>query len=170
MQHRLSPNACAALRASVLRMEQHLAYLWVVEDHAGAIAVAQHCRAALHMCSEYGDPGKIADLMRVVPRVILFEARAQIARTLADERPAEALFHAERGLRDLLEHFSRHGTVRAYDRSREVRALERLHKRLVEQLFPGPRAELRQALKCAVRDERYEDAARIRNQLRGFGE
>jgi len=183
MRQRLSPTACAELRQSVERAEQLLACLLTVEDHVRVVAEARRCRAAIHLCTHFAE-GELAragdhddarhddarhdarDIASRAPRIILMETRAQVAIAKAAGAPIEALHHVDCALRDLLDHYTAHATVREYDRAQEVRTLERLRARLIDEIFPGPRAELRRALSDALREERYEDAARLRDRLR----
>jgi hypothetical protein len=167
MRQRLSPSACSELRQSIERGQQHLAYLLAVEDHVRVIAEARHCRAAIHMCEEFAEREEDRRVGGYATHVILMETRAHVALAADARQPLEALYHVDRGLRDLLDHYTRHACVRAYDRAKEVRALERLRFRLLEEIFPGPQADLRRALSDALREERFEDAARLRDRLRG---
>ena len=166
MRHQLSRIACSEMRANVERTQQHLAYLFTVEDYAQVISEAQRCRAVLQLCAEFAESPADQEINACAPQIILIQTRAEVAHALATRGPVEALYYVNRGLADMLDHFTHHASVQAYDRAREVRALERVRRRLLDQVFPGPRAELRTALAHAVREERYEDAARLRDRLR----
>ncbi|MCB9865551.1 MAG: UvrB/UvrC motif-containing protein [Phycisphaerales bacterium] len=165
MRRRLAPATCSDLRQSVERGQQRLAYLFAVEDHAGVIAEARRCRAAMHLCAEFAEQDADRHI-GCAAHVIVMETRAHVALATRADQPLEALLHIDAGLRDLLDYFAARANVRAYDRAREVRALEHLRDRMLEEIFPGPHAELRRALAEALREERYEDAARLRDHLR----
>ncbi|MFN7439634.1 MAG: UvrB/UvrC motif-containing protein, partial [Phycisphaerales bacterium] len=74
------------------------------------------------------------------------------------------------GLAALRNHCATSGQENAFDTSGEVQMLRNMREALVPKLPVSPAAELRKKLADAVKREAYEEAARIRDQLKGLGE
>jgi hypothetical protein len=166
MRYQLTAKTCTALRNEIAAARERLAYLYAIEDYAGVVATARRCRASLRFYEEYATGEDRESPCRDLASVVLMQTRAAVLLALQEEELIEAHYHVERGLQDLLNIFTNRQALRAYDRNKSVRSLERLRRELVERLIPTPRASLRNALHVAIRDERYEEAAKLRDQLR----
>ncbi|MBN1491941.1 MAG: UvrB/UvrC motif-containing protein, partial [Phycisphaerae bacterium] len=75
----------------------------------------------------------------------------------------------EAGLRDIKAFFASFDQPQAYYKSVEVRVLRKLRRRIKKKLPPDPGAELKKQLRKAIQEERYEEAARLRDRLRSLG-
>jgi hypothetical protein len=166
MRQKLSSTQCAALREELQRARERLAYLYAMERYPEVVTEADRYRATIHFCDEFAERDEDRVDVDTIATVVILQTRAATALSVGREDWVHALYQVDEGLRTLLAIFADRLPIRAYDRAKQVRALERLRRDLLDQLFPGPRAQMRTALHDAVREERYEDAARLRDRLR----
>ena len=84
------------------------------------------------------------------------------------EDPAELTSAIERGLADIRAFYERFGQEDAYAASNEVRVLKRFARDIRKKLPVDPLQRLQRKLERAVKDERYEEAARLRDKISGM--
>ena len=72
------------------------------------------------------------------------------------------------GLESIQEFFQRFGQEDAFEQSNEVRMLKRLARDLRRKVPVSPAERLQRKLDRAVKNEQYEEAARLRNKLRSL--
>jgi protein-arginine kinase activator protein McsA len=77
-----------------------------------------------------------------------------------------ALATIEKGLEDIREFFARFGQEEAISQSNEIRVLKKFAREIRRKIPIDPLSRLRLQLDKAVKTERYEDAARLRDQIR----
>lgn len=160
---------CARLQRDVAEARQRLDFLYTMEQFAQVVVEAERCRAAIHLCEEFAERDEDRVDRKNAAGVVVVQARAAVALALNQCDFVQALFHVDQGLQELLALFIESGSIRAYDRAQEVRTLERCRRDILDKIFPGPRAEMRSALSDAIREERYEEAARLRDRLKRRG-
>jgi protein-arginine kinase activator protein McsA len=71
----------------------------------------------------------------------------------------------EDGLGNIKDFFTRIGHERGFRQSNEVRVLKRFAREIRRKLPVDPLARLRRKLDRAVKDERYEEAAKLRDKI-----
>ena len=76
-----------------------------------------------------------------------------------------ALVIVNGGLKRIRQFFARFGQEEAYGHSSEVKVLRKFAKDIRRKLPVDPVRKLQGKLDKAVREERYEDAAKLRDQL-----
>jgi protein-arginine kinase activator protein McsA len=81
-----------------------------------------------------------------------------------------ALAHVDAGLRAIEGFFEKYKQPDAYEQSSEAQILKALRSEVVQRLPIGNVERLERKLQRALREERYEDAARIRDQIRTIEE
>lgn len=166
----LSAQAFSDLADEIRLYYQRLLCLFVLDEYGPAVADIDHCLDAIEFGECYADsPNNRNAHTAFKPYLYLMRAKAGAAMHSAAGRVAEALGCAERGLNDLLSHYCRHASLKAYRQSDEVRALEVLRLELSRKNRSEDQANLRRALRIAVLEERFEDAARLRDALQKKG-
>jgi excinuclease UvrABC helicase subunit UvrB len=78
---------------------------------------------------------------------------------------SQALRTVEEGLDDIKAFFGRFGQEEAYGRSNEVRVLRQFARRIRKKLPVNPVTRLQKKLEKAVKSERYEEAAQLRDKI-----
>jgi excinuclease UvrABC helicase subunit UvrB len=99
------------------------------------------------------------------PYIVMMNTRAAASIEAAEKRYADALRTIDKGLEEIREFFARFGQEESYPQASEVRVLKRLAREVRKKLPVNPIEKLERKLDKAVRDERYEDAARLRDRI-----
>jgi excinuclease UvrABC helicase subunit UvrB len=99
------------------------------------------------------------------PYITMMNVRARASILMAEERYAEALDAIRSGLKSIKRFFRRFGQIEAYGRSNEVRVLKRFARDVKKKLPVDPMDLLQRKLDKAVKDERYELAAELRDEI-----
>lgn len=168
--YELTRDQCRELREEAALYYQRYLALFVLEEFDGVERDTGRNLQVLDLCRKYAsdDRDKYA-LEQYRPYILMMNARAKAMRSLQRGRLHEALGHVEEGLASIKEFFAAYGHPKGYRRSGEARSLRSLRKQIRGKLPPDPLVELRKRLTAAVRDERYEEAARLRDELRALG-
>ncbi|MCE9620548.1 MAG: UvrB/UvrC motif-containing protein [Planctomycetes bacterium] len=103
------------------------------------------------------------------PNEIKMQARAETAIALASGRKADACLAIDRGLEALARAFARSGNTDAFERSIEAQYLRGLRESLTLKLPASQRLELERRMHVAIRQENFELAAILRDELRQLG-
>lgn len=162
----ITATECERLREEMLLFYQRVVCLFVLDAYEQAVEDLEHCRRIIELCDRFGADRQVVDSMvAIVPHMVVMNTKAVTARLVAEGRAKEALDKTIGGACELLNHFCAHGTVEDYRQSDQYDVLERLRLQLSAQLDGDDRVRLRRALRLAVREERYEDAAHLRDEL-----
>ena len=103
---------------------------------------------------------------RYRPYVIMMHTRARALGAFREDRPRAALAAVKRGIDRIKEFYGRSDDDMETAHAGELSILGAMEKELSAQLPVDPVERLRKELSRAVREERYEDAAALRDQLR----
>jgi excinuclease UvrABC helicase subunit UvrB len=95
----------------------------------------------------------------------MMNARARASVHFKEKHYMEALREIDVGLREIREFFDRYGQPEVYDKANEVKVLKRFAKEIRRKLPVDPIKRLEKKLDRAVKDERYEEAARLRDKI-----
>ena len=120
----------------------------------------------LDLCGKYAsDEQDRLVLEQYRPYIIMMNARALASIEYDANNFRRALAIVKRGLRDIHEFFARFGQEQAYTHSNEVRILKRFGREIRKKLPIDPMKQLQLQLNRAVKEERYEEAARLRDEI-----
>ncbi len=140
--------------------------LFVLEDFTGVVRDTARNLRVLDLCHRYAaDEQDRLVLEQYRPYITMMHARAKASILFKDNRHQEALAAVEEGLAEIKEFFARFGQEEAYAKSNEVRVLKRFARDIRKKLPVDPMQRLQRKLDRAVKDERYEEAARLRDQI-----
>jgi tetratricopeptide (TPR) repeat protein len=129
--------------------------------------------AAFNLCKQYAErPEDVAALEQYRPYLIRMNRSALAMALLQDDRHAEARATIEEALRELDGLDEVHTVVYQQELHRARSMLEGMLKEIREQpgKTPSRLDALREELQKAVREERYEDAASLRDRIREISE
>lgn len=169
--YELSRKECRELRDEAAMYYQRYLALFVLEDFEGVERDTQRNLKVLDLCRKFaGDESDRYVLEQYRPYIVMMNTRAKALRALEAGAARSALAHVEAGLKALKEFFASFNQPQAYYKSSEVRVLRKLRSRIKKGLPPDPVAELQKQLRRALDEERYEEAARLRDQLRSLDE
>ncbi len=162
----LTTEQCQALREEAVMYYHRYLSLFVLEEFPGVVRDTDRNLRVLDLCSKYA----IEEQDRLIleqyrPYITMMNVRAQASIFMEQKQFAEAYAHVKLGMERIREFYERFGQEEAYASSNEVRVLKRLARDIHRKLPVDPIERLRRKLDRAVREERYEDAARLRDEL-----
>ena len=163
----LTRPECQSLRVEAsLYYRRYIAY-FVLEEFENVLRDTQHSLAIFDLCHENAiDPEDRIALEEFRPYVVMMNARAQAYHAMEDGEPASALAHVNRGILDIKAHFERQGRSDASTGSEEIKILRTLGGELRGRLPRDSVVVTRKALRNAIEQERFEEAARLRDELK----
>jgi hypothetical protein len=162
----ISSDDCQSLREESVMYYQRYLSLFVLEEFAGVVRDTARNLQVLDLCSKFGeDEEDRMVLEQYRPYITMMNARAKASIHVKLKRYRDALRDIDAGLGRIREFFETIGRPEAYDEANEVRVLKRFAKAVRKKLPVDPVRRLQKQLDRAVKDERYEAAARFRDKL-----
>ncbi len=167
----LSAEDCRELREEAAQYYHRYMALLVLEDFEGVVRDTSRNLRVLDLCTQHAESE--SDRQALEPfraYITMMRARALASQALADNEPKAALHAIDEGLEALRRHFGDSGQDGAFDSSSEVQLLKGMREALVPKLPVSPRAELKKRLAEALKNENYELAAILRDELKQMPE
>jgi hypothetical protein len=162
----LSRNQCQSLRDEAMMYYWRYLSLFVLEDFSGVVRDTARNLRVLDLCGRFAvDEQDQLVLEQYRPYIIMMNARAQASIESGEKRFADALRTIDAGLTNIKEFFDRFAQDENFSDANEVRVLKRLAREIRKKLPVNPLERLERRLEKAVRDERYEEAARLRDRI-----
>jgi hypothetical protein len=162
----LSRNQCQSLRDEAMMYYWRYLSLFVLEDFTGVVRDTARNLRVLDLCGKFAvDEQDQLVLEQYRPYIIMMNTRAQASIESGEKRFADALRTIDAGLASIKEFFDRFAQDENYSEANEVRVLKRLAREIRKNLPVNPLERLERKLEKAVRDERYEEAARLRDRI-----
>jgi hypothetical protein len=163
----LTRSQCQSLREEAVMYYHRYLSLFVLEEFVGVVRDTARNLRVLDLCAEFAsDEQDRLVLEQYRPYIIMMNTRAAASLDVKDERYQPALRKVEDGLDQIKEFFIRFGQEDAYADSNEVKVLKRFAREIRRKLPVDPLRKLKSQLDKAVKEERYEDAARLRDELK----
>lgn len=166
MSFELSPADCRQIREEALLYYHRYLACFVLEDYEQVIRDTQRNLQAFDLCNKYASKkSDRMDLEQYRPYVIMMNTRAKTQLATKCGRYGEALRHIRAGLRAIKRIYVDSDQPEGFKSSLEASLLRDLGKTVRKKLPSDPVKSLKKQLRRAVAEERFEDAARIRNRL-----
>jgi hypothetical protein len=164
--YELDERECELLRAeSVMYYHRYLAQ-FILENYAAVEADAQRNLRLMDFCNRYAEEESDRYILEQHrPYVLMMCARARARLALRQNRPKAALAAVRRAMKQIREFFDDFGQLPLASRSSEMAILRGMAKEIESMIPVDPIRRLRKQLAKAVRDERYEEAASLRDQI-----
>lgn len=162
----LDPAECREIRDEALQYYQRYLANFVLEDYDAVAEDTRRNLEVLDLCGTYAaeDDDRFA-LEPYRPYILMMNAQSlALAAINRNDYPA-AFEHVRQGVRAIRATYERHGHPNAWRRSGEIQVLRALHREIRRHLPADRLRSLKQLLRRAVRQERYEEAAKIRDQI-----
>jgi hypothetical protein len=165
----LEEEACELLRAeAVMYYHRYLAEFVLEEFDAVERDAARNLRLLDFFNAYAAEPFDRVALEQYRPYMIMMRTRARGQRELGHDRPREALDAVRKGMEAVREFYRSHGEDEMAESSGELSVLENFAEQIAAHIPTDRRTKLSEQLDEALDDERYEDAARLRDQLRAL--
>ena len=162
----LSPKQCQELRVEASLYYRRYVALFVLEDYADVTCDTSHNLAVFDFCRDYArEPEDRTCLESFRPYVVMMDARARACEALQQNEPASALAHVNRGILHIKAFYENRGEPGVADACEEVKMLHMLAGEVDDQLPKDSLVATRKALREAIEQECYEEAARLRDEL-----
>jgi tetratricopeptide (TPR) repeat protein len=162
----LTRDQCATLREEAVMYYHRYLSLFVLEDFAGVVRDTGRNLHVLDFCSRYAtDDTDRYYLEQYRPYIVMMNTRAKASLLKDRSKYREALATIEEGLDSIREFFVRLGQESAYGQSNEVKVLKKFAREIRKKLPVDPMRKLQKQLDRAVEQERYEEAARLRDEI-----
>jgi len=163
----LSPQECYALRLEAsLFYRRYVAY-FVLEDYDRVVADTEHSLAILDLCRDHGmEQDDRAALEEFRPYIMMMHARGLSYQAMNDGQPASALAHVNRGIMRIRAFVHDQRGAEAVEQCEELRILRGLGRELSAKVPRNSQLVTRKALREAIAHERFEEAARLRDELK----
>lgn len=167
----LDSEACEQLRTeSVLYYHRYLAE-FVLEDYSAVQRDTTRNLRVMDMCHAYAAGESDRQIMEQYrPYVIMMCTRGRALRAFQHSRPREALAAVKRGIEEISAFHHIYGQEDHVSGSNEIQLLGAMAREIESSLPVDPAERCRRELAKAVEEERYEDAAKLRDELRHITE
>lgn len=157
---------CELLRAEAVQYYYRYLSEFVLEDYEAVARDSGRNLRVLDFCAKYAEEESDRYIMEQYrPYILMMNTRARAHLALRDNRPRQARKIVGAALEKMRGFFDRFGQENLYDSSSEAAALEALLKDIEGKIPPDPLQQLNRQLASAVEEERYEDAARLRDAI-----
>jgi len=162
----LTPEECRTIRDESLQYYQRYLAYFALEDYEAVAHDTQRNLDVLDLCSNYGDEefDRFA-LEAYRPYILMMNGRSKALAALERGAPLTALAHVETSLTNIKIFFKKFSDRKAYRASNEVAILKDLRQEIREQLPIDPIRQIKRQIADAVAEERFEDAAQLRDEL-----
>jgi hypothetical protein len=163
----LTAEQCEALREEAGLYYHRYLGLYVLEDFDAVVRDTARNLRVLDFCSKFAvDEDDRLVLEQYRPYITMMNTRAAASILFKDEKYKEALEKITEGLETIKAFFERFGQPEAYPHANEVKVLKQFARDVRKKLPIDPLVKLQAQLDKAVRSERYEDAARLRDEIK----
>jgi len=162
----LDTDECREIREEAVQYYHRYLANFVLEDYEAVARDTERNLEVLELCAKYAseDEDRYA-LEQYHPYILMMNARSKALLALEHRRFRTALAHVNSGLKRIRAFFRAFGEPKAYRVSGEVEVLKNLRKEIMAHVPEDPIHRTQRLLKRALREERYEDAARLRDEL-----
>lgn len=162
----LTGDQCAALRDEAGLYYHRYLGLYVLEDFDGVVRDTARNLRVLDFCGKFAvDEQDRLVLEQYRPYITMMNTRAAASILFNDKKFSEALAVVNQGIAAIKDFFEHFGQAEAFGQSNEVKVLRQFARDIRKKLPVDPIARLKAQLDKAVRTERYEEAARIRDEI-----
>lgn len=163
----LDEQACQLLREEAIMYYHRYLAEFVLEDFEGVERDTSRNLRAFDFCQRLAAEESDRFLMEQHrPYVLMMRSRARAMSALRDNRPKVAMAAVREGMDGIKGFFRHYQREQDLPQCGEYAILKALAKEIENRLPKDPLQQIRRELAKAIREERYEDAASLRDRLR----
>lgn len=167
---RLSPDDCSRLQQEAIQYHHRYICLFQLEDFNAVIEDANRNLQVFDFVAKYAGSEEVAwSLQQFRPQLLMMRVRARGALALKDNRYDEVIRLVNEGLEEIRRFYREHDRQDLLENSGEIQSLEIWLQEINSKRPLSPREKLESALNEAVKNENYEEAARVRDALKKMG-
>jgi len=164
----LTPMECLGLRVEGSQFYRRYVALFVLEEYVGVFRDTTHTLHLFDFCRQYAleaDDQNCLEPYR--PYVLMMDARARAYHSLKENENASAMAHVNRGILQVRNHLEERGQSEAIEGCQEIKVLQQLASEIARKMPQDSLMVQQRELRAAIAQERFEDAARLRDAMRG---
>jgi hypothetical protein len=163
----LTSSQCQSLREEAVQYYHRYLSLFVLEDFDGVVRDTARNLKVLDLCGKYAvDEQDRLILEQYRPYIIMMNSRASASLLVEKKQYPEALLAVEEGMEAIKSFFERFGQEEAFPASSEIKVLKRFAREIRKKMPIDPLVKLQGQLEKAIKHERYEDAAKLRDEIK----
>jgi len=163
----LTSEDCRLLREEAVQYYHRYISLLVLGDYDGVIRDTSRNLRVISLCRSYAVAEEDQRIMEQFRSYItMMRARAMATAMIEDDEPKAAMLAIDDGLDQIHSIYESAGHADEFDAAGEVHLLKGMREELVLKLPASQKGELRERLSQAIKDENYELAAILRDELR----
>jgi hypothetical protein len=163
----LNGEQCQSLREEAIMYYHRYLGLFVLEDFTGVVRDTARNLRVLDLCGKFAaDEQDRLILEQYRPYIVMMNSRAKASIQFKRHEYKAALDTVRKGLKSLKDFFIRFGQEEAYGQAHEVRVLKKFAREIRRKLPIDPVERLTQQLNKAIKLEHYEDAAKLRDEIK----
>ncbi len=167
---KLKAEDCSKLQLEALQYHHRYICLLQLEDHAGVIRDAERNLAVFDFVEKHAESEELSWALRQFqPQLLMILIRARGSQALQADDYTLAIRLVEEGLEQIRNFYRENGSGDAGDQSGELAALEDWLTEIRSKRPLSRRERLERALTEAVKNENYEKAAQVRDELKNLG-
>src|SRR5215212_1276376 len=163
----LTGNECQSLREEAVMYYHRYLSLFVLEEFSGVVRDTARNLRVLDLCGKYAlsqEDRLVLEQYR--PYIVMMNVRAKASILFNQKKYKDALEIVKDGLESIREFFAKFDQEEAFTRSNEVKILKKFARDIRKKLPIDPIEKLKTQLQKALAREHYEDAARLRDEIK----
>ncbi len=162
----LDSQECEAVRAEATQYYYRYLAEFVLEDYDAVIRDTARNLRALDLCEQYArDDSDRRAMEQYRPYILMMNTRARAHLGLRNDRPKAARRAVHEGIKRISEFFTGIGRGDLAETSGEMDALRLMLTQIDAEVPIDPLQDLKRRLAQAVEEERYEEAAHLRDAI-----
>jgi tetratricopeptide (TPR) repeat protein len=163
----LKAEDCGKLQQEAVQYHHRYICLFQLEEFHAVVRDTERNIKVFDMVQEYAAGEELSwSLQQFRPQLMMMRVRARGILAIKEEDYDKAIELVEEGIEQLREFYREHGRTDLMEQSGEIQSLQIWTQELQQRRPVSERERLEQALDEAVRNEDYEEAARVRDALR----
>lgn len=168
---KLKGEDCAKLQVEMLQYHHRYICLLQLEDYAGVIRDAERNLKVFELVSKFAESEEMVWALRQFqPQLLMILTRARAAHALQSGDYTQAFELIEDGLERIRNYYRESTHPEGAENSGEVLSLQDWLEELRARRPLSARERLERALSEAIRQEDYERAAKVRDELKNLGD
>ncbi len=165
----LSSEECQLLRDEALMYYHRYLSLFVLEDFGRVERDTARNLQVLDLCHHHAaQEWDRLTLEQYRPYIVMMNTRARASQAMRSGMFKSALAQVDAGIAAIREFFEKLQSPESFEESNEVQLLNDLREEISQRLPVTSLERLQRKLDRALNEERYEDAARLRDQIKSL--
>ena len=160
----ITPKACEKLRTEGVMFYHRYLATFVLGDYESVIRDTRRNLRMFDFCAAHGKQQTDRVILEQFrPYVLMMYARARTRSAMKNQRPKQAIVFVRQGIESIRRFLEQNEA--AIENSPELGVLYAMEREVIAMIPIDPAVKLKHQLQAAIEEERYEDAAAIRDKL-----